>query len=330
MYSLGMTLHFLLAGRPAFTAGNALDLLAQQVGSPPPSLAGRVLGLTDAQDAILTHLLAPSKEDRYADYDALLSALRTESPDQAPAAPLRLRFYDGFFHLLSCALLLIYLALLARWGLPAVLPTGWTARLVGVDLWSPGLLFTWQLLATLLTVLVVVYRPWYSLRPPATGTVRDLGRYTGNALLGLLAHSLLGWPLSQRLHGLRVTERTGRRLRVGRAALRFAVTYPLLLPWAWLAYLPGLSLDAVAWPLAWANLGLLAVSGLIVLRHSDRRHLGDLIAGTQVVRVVPSGPLGRLDERNGLAAFALDALWICCLFVGPWIGSQLWLHSLRH
>ena len=73
-----------------------------------------------------------------------------------------------------------------------------------------------------------------------------------------------------------------------------------------------------------------ASRGLIVLRHPDQRHLGDLIAGTQVVRVVPCEPLGRLDKRKGLAAFALDALWICCLFVGPWIGSQLWLHSLRH
>jgi serine/threonine protein kinase/uncharacterized RDD family membrane protein YckC len=332
MYSLGMTLYFLLAGRPAFAAGNPLDLLAHQLGTAPPSLAGQVPGLTDAQDAILSRLLALRKEDRYADYDALLGALRTEAPEQAPAAPFNYRFCNGFSHLLCCSLLLIYLVLLARWGLPAVLPVGWATGLADVNLSSPGLLLTWQILATLLTVLVVVYRPWLPFGPQGTWTVRDLGRCAGNTLFGLLAHSLFGWPLSQRLQGLRVIDRTGRRVRIGRATLRFAVTYPLLLPWAWLAYLPGLSVEAVAWPLGWVNLGLFALSWLIMLRHPDRRHLGDLIAGTRVVRVVPivSGQAAKVPTAKALVAFALDALWMCCLFIGPWVGSQFWLQSLRH
>jgi uncharacterized RDD family membrane protein YckC len=230
--------------------------------------------------------------------------------------------------------MLLSLLLLARWGLPAVLPAGWADGLVGTTLWSPGLLLTWQLLAALVTVLVVVHRPLTPFRPQGTRSVRDLGRIAGNVMCWLLQTICLGgWPYSHRIAGLRVTEWTGRRLRVGRAALRFAVTYPLLLPWAWLAYLPGLSVEVVAWPLAGVNLALLAASGMILLRHPDRRHLGDLIAGTRVVRVAPP-VLGRLQVKwpkpDRRALIALDTLLTVCLTVGLWLGSWIWLQSLSN
>jgi hypothetical protein len=87
----------------------------------------------------------------------------------------------------------------------------------------------------------------------------------------------------------------------------------------------------VAWPLACGNVALLAVSVLILLRHPERRHLGDLIAGTRVVRVPAPGPrqVAKMPKPDRIVLFALNTLFIFCLFIGPWVGCHLWLHSLR-
>ncbi|MCK6552463.1 protein kinase, partial [Myxococcota bacterium] len=78
LYSLGMVLYALLAGRPAF-AGSTLEVLRQQLHVPPPRLppAG---GL----ELLVERLLAKEPDDRPADARAVITELDRLFPEQLP------------------------------------------------------------------------------------------------------------------------------------------------------------------------------------------------------------------------------------------------------
>jgi serine/threonine protein kinase len=80
IYSLGLTLYYLLAGRPAFESPSMYDLLMRQCSEPPPPLDDQVLG--DKQREVLERMIAKRPEDRYKDYQQLIDALQaTQAPE---------------------------------------------------------------------------------------------------------------------------------------------------------------------------------------------------------------------------------------------------------
>ena len=333
MYSLGLTLFYLLTGRTAFSARNRMDLLAQQLNGPAPDLAGQVLGLTDAQAAVVARMLARRPEARFPDYASLIEALRTESPELAPPAAAYFRLADGAIHAFCCVGIWMGLFLLVRYALPALAPESWRPGLQAAKAWSPGVLLAAQCLVTLLTVFVVVYRPPLQPFRPRTaqalgGLPARLGNLTWQGLSGLL----MLWPTLHRSQGLRVTRWDGRRLGVGRAAWRFAVGYPLLLPWAVLAFLPGLSVEALALPLGVANVCVIAASAALLLLHPQRRSLVDLAAGTREVRVPPPVLLSQPPRRTRPirpAVAVAQAVGALLLVAGAWGFSAYGLYWFK-
>ena len=96
IYSLGMSLYSLLAGRPPFRATDVLDLLLMQCQEMPASLAGSVPELTPERAEVLERMIAKAPAARFQDYDELLEALgatctpsRRARPRSARASPPR-------------------------------------------------------------------------------------------------------------------------------------------------------------------------------------------------------------------------------------------------
>jgi uncharacterized RDD family membrane protein YckC len=80
IYSLGLTLYYMLSGRPPFQAGDTLDLLLMQCESPPPRLEESVANLTPERAAVLERMVAKRPSDRFQDYDDLFRALDRTAP----------------------------------------------------------------------------------------------------------------------------------------------------------------------------------------------------------------------------------------------------------
>jgi serine/threonine-protein kinase len=83
IYSLGMVLYEMLAGRPAFPPGDLLDLLAAQVNEPPPPIPG----VSAAMASVLDRCLAKSPQDRFATYGQLAAALAGVAGNDPGARP---------------------------------------------------------------------------------------------------------------------------------------------------------------------------------------------------------------------------------------------------
>jgi serine/threonine protein kinase len=80
IYSLGLTLYYLLAGRPAFESPSMYDLLMRQCSEPPPPLDDQLLG--DKQREVLERMIAKRPEVRFQDYQQLIDALQaTQAPE---------------------------------------------------------------------------------------------------------------------------------------------------------------------------------------------------------------------------------------------------------
>jgi len=79
VYSTGVVLYEMLAGKPPFVDGTAVELGLRHLQDPPPPLPSRV---PPALRQIVERALAKDPAERYADCDAMAGALR----DAAPAA----------------------------------------------------------------------------------------------------------------------------------------------------------------------------------------------------------------------------------------------------
>jgi serine/threonine protein kinase len=80
IYSLGLTLYFLLNGKPPFASDDMYDLIIRQCEEEPASLGARVAEFTAERDAVLQTMIAKDRARRFADYDLLLAELDATAP----------------------------------------------------------------------------------------------------------------------------------------------------------------------------------------------------------------------------------------------------------
>lgn len=75
IYSLGCVLYFLLAGRPPFAGGSALDRLSAHRSTPPPDIRERRPDVAPALAELLARMLAKDMAGRPASMDDVVAAL---------------------------------------------------------------------------------------------------------------------------------------------------------------------------------------------------------------------------------------------------------------
>lgn len=80
MYSLGCAFYHLLAGAPPFDGDNGLQVAAKHIAAAPRPLEELVKDLPPAMAAIFARLLHKKRDERYADYEALIAALEAAAP----------------------------------------------------------------------------------------------------------------------------------------------------------------------------------------------------------------------------------------------------------
>jgi serine/threonine protein kinase len=86
IYALGLILHKLYTGKPAFGGKSAMELFRQRVEAPPPPPSALISDIPPGIDAIIVRCLAPEPRERPASARAIASALMEHAtPVQAAA-----------------------------------------------------------------------------------------------------------------------------------------------------------------------------------------------------------------------------------------------------
>jgi uncharacterized RDD family membrane protein YckC len=113
VYSLGCTLHHLVAGVPPFEADSTFALVARHLGDPRPRLEPRAGHFRDSPlDALCDRMTAKRAADRFASYDDLLAALERLSPARTRPAGVWVRAFALALDAVVAMLLSLPLALL--------------------------------------------------------------------------------------------------------------------------------------------------------------------------------------------------------------------------
>lgn len=95
IYSVGVTLYFLLTGRTPFQSENMISLIATVLEKPAPSPGTVRPEIPEALAAIVLRCLAKQPEQRFKDYEQLQQALLPLGSAEPTAAPLGLRSLAG-------------------------------------------------------------------------------------------------------------------------------------------------------------------------------------------------------------------------------------------
>lgn len=95
IYALGATLYFLLTGKLPYDADNAVRLIAVVMSGTPTPITTYRADIPPALDAVIMRCLARKREERYADYAALRTALMACLPVEQEPAPLVRRLAAG-------------------------------------------------------------------------------------------------------------------------------------------------------------------------------------------------------------------------------------------
>ena len=88
IYSLGLTLLYLLTGRRPFDGNTPFSIVLAHASKPLPRGAELGTELPSPVEGLIQRMAAKQPEDRHADYDALLEDLRRVKAGQAPAIDL--------------------------------------------------------------------------------------------------------------------------------------------------------------------------------------------------------------------------------------------------
>ena len=75
IYSLGATLFYLLIGREPFPRENRVEVFVAHANEPPPRPGSLRQGIPERLDQVVLKMLAKRPQDRYEDYEALLTDL---------------------------------------------------------------------------------------------------------------------------------------------------------------------------------------------------------------------------------------------------------------
>ncbi len=89
IYALGVVLHELLTGKRPFDAPDQASLMYQVLNGKRPPLTSLRTDLPKTLDSLLDKMLARSLEDRFADWQSLLSALSAHTSHLQDAGPAR-------------------------------------------------------------------------------------------------------------------------------------------------------------------------------------------------------------------------------------------------
>jgi uncharacterized RDD family membrane protein YckC len=121
IYSLGVTLHTLIAGEPPFSGPTALAVVSKHLSDPRPRLLKRSRGAVTLLDELIDRMMAKKPADRFGSYDELVAALERLSPHVTRPAGFWVRAFAVALDFLVVGLLTIPLTLLRqRLHLPKV------------------------------------------------------------------------------------------------------------------------------------------------------------------------------------------------------------------
>jgi len=95
IYAVGATLYYLLSGKLPFDADNAVRLIAVVMSGTPKPLIQQRPEIPYAVNALVMKCLARARDERFADYASLKSALEACLPNEAVAAPPARRLVAG-------------------------------------------------------------------------------------------------------------------------------------------------------------------------------------------------------------------------------------------
>jgi uncharacterized RDD family membrane protein YckC len=109
IYSLGVTLHHLVAGQPPFQAPTPIAMISRHLSETRPrlTLEGRHRRLRAGLDELCDRMMAKRREDRFDSYDDLLAALERLSAAQSRPAGFWVRAFAAMFDLMVVLLLSI-------------------------------------------------------------------------------------------------------------------------------------------------------------------------------------------------------------------------------
>lgn len=84
IYSLGVVLYEMLAGKPPFEAPTPLAVLVKHLQDPPPPISTLNPDLPEAIEPVIDKALAKDPHDRYGNLEELVQALRQDTVDEKP------------------------------------------------------------------------------------------------------------------------------------------------------------------------------------------------------------------------------------------------------
>jgi uncharacterized RDD family membrane protein YckC len=110
IYSLGVTLHQLVSGRPPFGGDTAIAIISRHLTEARPRLELQGRGdrrIRSGLDELCDRMMAKRPADRFASYDDLLAAMERLSAAHNPPAGFWVRAFATLFDLLALSVLLI-------------------------------------------------------------------------------------------------------------------------------------------------------------------------------------------------------------------------------
>lgn len=263
IYALGMTLYQILSGRPPLKAASAVEMIALQLAETPPSLLNEVSDLTPEQEALLMKMIAKKPDDRYPNYDALLTDLDRYAPGvdrlanplkRLAAEALNWAAAYAFFSVVMLAFFLF-------------------AHKIDFRLETYGKVTMGGIVLGVMLSMVATF----------------IGTY-------IVCTARSGATSGKRFLGIRVIGIDGKRVGYARSTLRFVAAYPFVIIWVLMVATGHFVQPNATWTPIFLYSPqviqiLLTMTSIVLLwRHSQRRTLHDLAAGTIVVRRTESTP----------------------------------------